>query len=107
MKILTNYVHLLNQKKAADLANLFAEDCVFLDKAPRLIVGGDVCIQGRESVQSFFKQLFMEHAVAAELLVDMGDRALYNVTLDRTLLRCCCLIRKYQDKIQSMEISLR
>ena len=107
MKIMTKYVDALNRRNVDDLTALFADDCHFFDKAPRLLVGHDICVQGKEAVRSFFENLFREHAVASELLVDMGDRALYNVSVGRMLLRCKAQISVSQGKIQSMEIVLR
>jgi hypothetical protein len=107
MKIIERYVDALNRHDADAVAVLFSDDCEFYDKAPRLQLGGDICAHGREEIREAFKKLFSTYRVSAVMIVDMGDRAIYNVMLDHELLRCSCLIRQDQGCINKMEITLR
>jgi hypothetical protein len=107
MKILERYVMALNRRDPDVVASLFDNACVFMDKAPRLLTGKDICAHGREEVRVFFKDLFESYEVSAVMLADMGNRAFYNVSLDRQLLRCVCRVDLNEGLIQEMFIDLR
>ena len=87
-EILTTYVADLNAGDCNAVAELFAEECDFVDGGARPFQFPDVVAHGREGVRGAFKGVFETYKVEAEIIKMNPNSMEYDVRLAGLLIPC-------------------
>lgn len=80
-EVLEKYVAALNSGKADQVAELYADECSFVDGGARLLKFPDVVASGKKGVFDAFDGVFKTYTVAAKI-VKLNDNSMeYDVHL--------------------------
>ncbi|MBQ8974128.1 MAG: nuclear transport factor 2 family protein [Oscillospiraceae bacterium] len=86
--VLEKYVAALNSGDADRVAELFGEECSFVDGGARLLDYEDVVASGREAVRKAFEGVFASYKVGAEIVKLNPNSMEYDVTLEGAFIPC-------------------
>ena len=86
--VLEKYIDASNAKDADRIADLFADECLFMDGAARPLGMPDFKAEGREAIRELYAGIFQSYDVSAKLVKLNPNSMEYDVLLNGMTVPC-------------------